>query len=82
MAQERRRQNELEVALEETKLSNEIISAISKIYVSIFRIDLERDFYEEVSSENEIHRLTGNSGEASSKMMEICMGGVPGWISD
>ena len=72
VAQERRRQNELEVALEETKLSNEIISAISKIYVSIFRIDLERDFYEEVSSENEIHRLTGNSGEASSKMVEIC----------
>ena len=70
--QERRRQNELEVALEEKKLSNEIISAISKIYVSIFRIDLERDFYEEVSSENEIHRLTGNSGEASSKMLEIC----------
>lgn len=72
VAQERRRQNELEVALEETRLSNEIISAISKIYVSIFRIDLEKDFYEEVSSENEIHRLTGNSGEASTRMLEIC----------
>ncbi|MDO4483694.1 MAG: response regulator [Clostridia bacterium] len=52
--------------------SNEIISAIAKMYFSIFRIDLERDFYEEIASDNEVHTLTGHEGTASTRMMELC----------
>lgn len=46
-------------------VSNEIINAISKIYTLIYRIDLSRNFMEEVSNEDEIHRLSGNVGKAT-----------------
>lgn len=72
IAVEQQRQLDLKKALMQANLNNEIISAISRIYISIFRIDLARDYYDEVSSEQEVHWLTGNSGRASSKMIEIC----------
>lgn len=68
----RKHQEELEKALMEATLNNEIVSAISKIYVAIYRIDLKRDFYEEISSEQSIHRLTGMAGQASSQMNALC----------
>lgn len=68
----REKQRVLEEALEEARINNEIISAISKIYFSIYRIDLEKDYYDEVISVNEVHKLTGTSGKASEKMVEIC----------
>ena len=63
---------DLEKAREEVTLNNEIISAISKIYMLIFRIDLEKDYYDEISSQDELHRLTGKHGRASARMQEIC----------
>lgn len=69
---EQRHQEELEKALDEAKLNYSIISAIGKIYTSIFRINLKGDWYEELSSDSEIHKLTGNRGTASEKMMELC----------
>ena len=72
VAAEQRHQEELEKALAEADLNNSIISAIGKIYSSIFRINLKGDWYEELSSDNEIHRLTGKHGVASEKMMELC----------
>lgn len=69
---EQRHQQELEQALQKERLSNEILSAISKIYYAIFRIDLEQDLYEEVSSDNKIHHLTGKTGKASTEMVELC----------
>lgn len=65
-------QKTLKAALEEANLNNEIISAISKIYFAIYRINLDSDLYEEVSSDNEVHRLTGRSGRASTRMVELC----------
>ena len=47
--QEQERQAELEKALAESRLNNEIVSAISKIYFSIYRIDLPNDYCEEIS---------------------------------
>lgn len=70
--QEMENQKRLQKALDEIQLSNEILSALGKIYVSIFRIDLELDHYDEVRSENEIHRVTGVQGKASEKMQELC----------
>lgn len=70
--EERKSQNSLKKALDEAQLNNEIISAISKIYFAIYRIDLNKDFYEEVSSDSEVHFLTGTYGRASTRMNEIC----------
>ena len=69
---EQNSRRQLQEALDEATLNNEIISAISKIYFSIYRIDLALDMYEEVSSDNEVHRLTGRMGRASAKMKELC----------
>ncbi len=44
--EERIQQQALKKALDEARLNNEIISAISKIYFAIYRIDLKKDFYE------------------------------------
>ena len=72
IAYEQNSRRQLQEALDEATLNNEIISAISKIYFSIYRIDLALDMYEEVSSDNEVHRLTGRMGRASAKMKELC----------
>lgn len=72
VASEQKHQQKLEESLEKVRLSNEILSAIGKIYYVIFRIDLERDFYEEVVSDREVHYLTGKSGKASDEMEKLC----------
>ena len=72
MKKEKEIQYRLQEALDEAKLQNEIISAISKSYHSIYRIDLQKDFFEEISNDDETHRLTGNKGCASEKLYQIC----------
>ena len=65
-------QKRLQDALDELQLNNEIISAISKNYCYIARIDLRKDFFEEISNDEEMHRLTGNSGCASEMLRKDC----------
>ena len=65
-------QNQLQQALDEAELKNEIISAIAKSYQAIYRVDLQRDFFEEISSDGETHHLTGYQGCASEKFKEAC----------
>ena len=72
MGKETTIQNQLKQALDETRLSNEIISAIAKSYCSIYRIDVQKDFFEEVSNDSEIHKLTGNRGCATEKLYQLC----------
>lgn len=67
-----RHQRELEEALASARLNAEVVSAISRIYASIFRINLVDDVYEEISSVGDIHRLTGREGVASKKLTEWC----------
>ncbi len=64
---EERQKRRLEKALEETRQSNEIISAISKNYQLIYRMDLKEDLYEEITSEEDMYRLTGRRGKISVK---------------
>lgn len=45
---------------------------MSRLYFSIFRIDLKKNFYEEISSDNSVHRLTGHRGMAQQKLNELC----------
>ena len=65
-------QNQLQQALDEAELKNEIISAIAKSYQAIYRVDLQQDFFEEISSDGETHHLTGYQGCASEKFREAC----------
>lgn len=62
--EELRRQKQLEDALRDAELQNEIISAISAIYHSIFRIDLTTDTVYFISGSDALRR-------------EITPGGVP-----
>lgn len=70
--EEKKHQQELEAALKEANMQNDIISAISKLYFLIYRIDLKADYYEEISSDGKVHRLTDENDSASFKMNEIC----------
>ena len=72
MEKEKSIQDRLKQALDEANLKNEVISAISKSYRSIYRIDLRRDFFEEFSNDHETHKLTGYTGCASEKLYQIC----------
>ena len=65
-------QKRLQDALDELQMNNEIISAISKNYCYIAHIDLQKDFFEEISNDEEMHWLTGNSGCASEKLRQDC----------
>lgn len=60
----------LEDALAEARLNNEIISSISKIYWMIYRMDLVKGMYEEVSAGEEMHRLTGKRGNITEMFRE------------
>lgn len=61
-----------EDARQEAELESEIISAVSRLYFAIYRIDLRRDFFEEISADRSVHRLTGHEGKAQRKMNELC----------
>ncbi len=72
LRQQKEEKEKLEQLLEEVTLRNEIISSISKTYQSIYRIDIRKDFFEEISNDDDTHRLTGYHGCASEKLYRIC----------
>lgn len=65
-------QENLQKALDSLKLNNEIISTIGKSYDAIFRIDLQADYFEEISTTDGIHQLTGQKGSASRQLRVMC----------
>ena len=79
--EEREHQHALERALQESRTSYEVISAISKIYYTIYRIDLRTGHYEEVANERQMHRLTGHSGRASVHMSEMSKQSIVAGVS-
>ena len=60
-----KKKQQMEETMADLKMNNEIISAISKMYWIIYRMDLLHDTYEEISSQESMHRLTGRSGKTS-----------------
>ncbi len=74
LEQERMIQKRLKQALDEANLKNEIISSISKSYCRIFRVDIQRNFFEEISAseDDEVHHLTGRSGSANEMGRLVC----------
>ena len=72
VCEEKKHQRELEHALEEARMNNEIISALGKIYFRIYQINLAADYYEEIAGgSSEIH-LTGCHGKASKRLVRDC----------
>lgn len=65
-------QEKLQKALDVLRLNNEIISTIGKSYDAIFRIDLRADYFEEISTIDGIHKLTGREGCASHRLHVLC----------
>lgn len=64
---EKEQQQMLQDALTTQIMNNEIISAISKIYWLIYRMDLLTDTFEEISSGDNMHLVTGRAGRTSVK---------------
>lgn len=62
----------LEEALSEAKRQNDIVTAISKSYNSIYQIDLAKDTFDEITNDYKTHALTGYSGGATKSLHEIC----------
>ena len=62
LREQQQQKAKLEEALETANLNSEIIGAISKIYWLIYRMDLVKGTYEEISAGNEVHQLTGKHG--------------------
>lgn len=54
-----KKQIQMETMMDQLRLNNEIISAISKMYWLMYRMNLNDDTFEEISSEESVYRLTG-----------------------
>lgn len=69
-------QEKLENALTQAKLGNEIINAIAKTYQYISRIDINANYYEEISNNNKRNMFYLKSGEmyeSNKRMCEKCV---------
>lgn len=69
---EQKYQIELEKRLESEQKQNELLIGISRIYHSIFRIDLQADTYEELFCHDDNSHLMRSSGTASSELKDLC----------
>ena len=65
-------QKQLEKALEESELRNEIISSIAKTYQYISRIDIQADWFEEISNKDKKHLNFINCGVLSVNNKKVC----------
>ena len=65
-------QKQLQRALDEAKLSNEIIEAIARSYQYISRIDISKDWFEEISNRAAENMNYKKSGEVSSENRNTC----------
>ena len=65
-------QEKLKRALDEARLSNEIISSIAKTYQYISRIDIEADWFEEISNKDKENLKFINEGILSVNNKKVC----------
>ena len=65
-------QEQLQKALDEAKLSNEIIEAIARSYQYISRIDISKDWFEEITNRAAESMNYKKSGEVSSGNRNVC----------
>ena len=72
MERERAVQQELKTALDEAQLRYEIISAISKAYTTIVRIDLVQDRVEKISDRGHAQDIVQPEETASAGLRKVC----------
>lgn len=72
MEQEKAVQQELKTALDEAQLRYEIISAISKAYTTIVRIDLVQDRVEKISDRGHAQDIAETEKTASAGLRKVC----------
>lgn len=72
MERERAVQQELKTALDEAQLRYEIISAISKAYTTIVRIDLTKDYVEKISDRSHTQDIAQTEKTASAGLRKVC----------
>lgn len=72
MEQEKSVQQELKTALDEAQLRYEIISAISKAYTTIVRIDLVQDRVEKISDRGHAQDIAETEKTASAGLRKVC----------
>lgn len=72
MERERAVQQELKTALDEAQLRYEIISAISKAYTTIVRIDLVQDRVEKISDRGHAQDIAQTEKTASAGLRKVC----------
>ena len=65
-------QEQLQKVLDEAKLSNEIIEAIAKSYQYISRIDIAKDWFEEIANRDAENMNYKKSGEVFSGNRNVC----------
>ena len=65
-------QEQLKNALDEARLGNEIISAIAKTYQYISRIDIQADYYEEITNRSRANENYKKSGNLSVNNARVC----------
>lgn len=65
-------QDKLKKALEETKLQNEIISSIAKTYQYLSRIDIQADWFEEISNREKEDWDYATSGFLTNNNKKMC----------
>lgn len=65
-------QEKLQNALEETKLQNEIISAIAKTYQYISRINIKEDWYEEIANRDRKNLDFDHAGHITENNKRVC----------
>ena len=67
-------QEKLQKALNEARLGNEIISSIARTYQYISRIDIQADYFEEISNRDVEHLKYFHSGSLSENNKRVCRG--------
>ena len=67
-------QEKLRKALDEARLGNEIISSIARTYQYISRIDIQADYFEEISNRDVEHLKYIHSGTLSENNKRVCRG--------
>ncbi len=72
LVKEKAIQEQLEDALDKTKKQNEIISAITKTFNAIYRVDIINDVIEEIASDDISHQLKKDVTSASEQFNFVC----------
>ncbi len=65
-------QNKIQKALDDERISNEVVRAIAQVYEGIYRIDLNENRFDEVKCYRNLHELIGYEGKADEMFNKLC----------